>query len=78
MGLRMKHFNIMEGSLKNPIFRVGGGGREGFPKSQYIEGNCLKRKVGQFPDLRGAWQKKAGTVFERGGGDTLMHTMRVM
>ena len=78
MGLRMKHFNIMEGSLKNPIFRVGGGRREGFPKSQYIEGNCLKRKVGQFPDLRGAWQKKAGTVFERGGGDTLMHTMRVM
>ena len=29
MGLRMKNFNIMGGSLKNPVFRgggVGGGG----------------------------------------------------
>ena len=41
------------------------------PKNQYIGGNCLKRGgggLGQFPDLRGVWQK-------RRGGDTLMHTM---
>ena len=50
----------------------------GVPEKPIYRGNCLKRKVGQFPDLRGAWQKKAGTAFERGGGDTLMHTMRVM
>ena len=50
----------------------------GFPKSQYIGGNCPKRKVRQFPDFRGAWLKKGGGVFEGGGGDTLMHTMRVM
>ena len=55
---------------------MGGGG--GFPKSQYIGGNCPKRKVRQFPDFRGAWLKKGGGVFEGGGGDTLMHTMRVM
>ena len=56
----------------------GAGGGGGFPKSQYIGGNCPKRKVRQFPDFRGAWLKKGGGVFEGGGGDTLMHTMRVM
>ena len=45
----MKNFSIMGVSLKNPIFRGG------FPKNIYWErGNCLKNKLGQFPDLRGA------------------------
>ena len=30
--------------------------------------------VGQFVDLRGAWQEREGGVFED-GVDTLMHTM---
>ena len=33
----MKNFNIMEGSLKNPIFM-----RAGFPKNQYIWGELPK------------------------------------
>ena len=37
MGLRMKNFTIMEGSLKNQIFKGG------FTKDQYIRGNYLKR-----------------------------------
>ena len=31
MGLKMKNYNIIGGSLKNPIFRQA-------PKDQYIEG----------------------------------------
>ena len=44
-------------------------------KNQYIGGNCLKRqRLGQFADLRGAWQKEGG-VFEGGGVDIPMHAM---
>ena len=36
-----------------------------------------KRGLGQFAELRGAWQERGDGVFERGGGevDTLMHTI---
>ena len=56
------------GSLKNPSFRGG------FTKKQYIGGDCLKRGLGQFADLRGAWQERGGWYFW-GGRDTPMHTM---
>ena len=57
MGLRMEKFNIMGGSLKNSIFKGVGG----FLKNQYIGGNCPNRGGrGQFPNLRGAWQKRGG------------------
>ena len=36
--------------------------------------DCLKRGLGHFADLRGAWQEKGGGVFE-GGVDTPVHTM---
>ena len=33
--------------------------------------------LGQFADLRRAWQKIGGSVFEGGGGvETPMHTMK--
>ena len=36
-------------------------------RNQYIGGDCLKRgELGQFQDLRGAWQKRGGDVFEGG------------
>ena len=34
----MKNFNIIEGSLKNLVFRGGGGGVR---KKLYVGGNCL-------------------------------------
>ena len=37
---------------------------EGYTKNQYIGGSCLKKGVGQFADLRGAWQKEGDSVFE--------------
>ena len=66
MGLRMKSFNIVAGSLKNPIFRGAGGGRGAYEKPVY-RGNYLKRgawSVSRFKG-RGAWQKE-GVVFLRG------------
>ena len=62
MGFRMKNFNVMGVSLKNPIFRGGGGSRktnikEELPKK---EGGGL----GESPDERKkAWQKKGGWCF---------------
>ena len=38
----------------------GGGGGEGFPKNQYVGGNCLKRGAGAWTVSRFRW------------GDTLM------
>ena len=32
----------------------------------------------EFVDLREAWQERGGGVFEEGGVDTPMHTMRVV
>ena len=53
MGLRMKNFNIMGVSLKNPIFRGG------FRKTNIQGGNAQKGGFGQFPDLKGGgWQKR--------------------
>ena len=51
--------------MKSPIFLLGGG----FTKNKYIVENCLKKGgLGQFADLRGAWQKRGGGggVFLRG------------
>ena len=53
-------------SLKNPTFRGGSSQKE-----RYRGGDCLKRwggggGVGQFEDLRGAWQERGGGVFEEG------------
>ena len=71
MGLRMRDFNIW-GLLKIPIFKGG-------PRKTNIQGDCLKKGVGQF-DLRGGvegggtWQERGGGVFER-RVDTPMHIM---
>ena len=51
--------------MKNLTFRGGGG----FTENQYRGGDCLKRGLGQFADLRrGLGKKKVVTVFEGGGG----------
>ena len=50
-------------------------GGEGSSRRTDIErGDCLKRGLGQFVDLSGAWQGKVGLVFLR-GVDTPMYTM---
>ena len=60
MGLRMKKFNIMGGSLKNSIFKGGGE----FPEKPVYWGELPKKGGGgQFPNLRGAWQKRGGGYF---------------
>ena len=54
------------GSLKNPIFR-GGGGEGGVMRSQYIGGIAWKGWVGGLDSLQiweGAWWKRGGDVFE--------------
>ena len=48
-------------------------------KKVYKQKYCLKKGgLGQFVDLRGAWQETEGVFFFMGGGgvDTPMHTMR--
>ena len=48
----------------------------GIPEKPIYRGNCLKRALGQFPDLRrGGLGKKQGDGGLRGKVDTLMHTM---
>ena len=38
-----------------------------YGKTNIYRGNCLKRGLGQFADLRGGpWQKRGGGVFEGG------------
>ena len=50
-------------SPKNPTFRGGGVSR----KNWYKEGDCIKRGLGQFADLRrGLGKKDGGGVFEGG------------
>ena len=67
MLLRKKNFNILGVHQKVQLL-----GR--FTKNQYRGGDCLKRGLGQFDDLRGAWQERGGGgVFE--GVDTPIHTM---
>ena len=59
------------GSLKNPIFRWGGG--RGLQKTNIERRDYLKRGLGQFADLRqqcGRLGKKERVMFLRGRGDT--------
>ena len=35
-------------------------------KNQYVGGVALKRGLGQFADIRGAWKKRGGKVFLMG------------
>ena len=72
MGLRMKYFNIMGGSLKNPIFRVGGGG--GVPEKPIYRGELPKKEGWPLSRFKGTLV----VFFGVGGGDTLMHTMRAI
>ena len=58
----MKNFNIL-GSLKNPTFRGGGGGSR---KTNIEGGIAEKGGLGQFTNLRGAWQERGGCVLEGG------------
>ena len=69
MGLRMKSFNIMGVHWK--IWFLGG-----FTKNQYIGGIALKGELGQFADLRGAWQKRGGWCFW-GEVDIPMHNIKL-
>ena len=43
-----------------------------------IEGGLLKKggRLGQFADLRGGLERKRRGVFERGGVDIPMHTLK--
>ena len=50
---------------------VGGGGGGGGFKNQYVGGLHKKGGLGQFADLRGAWQERWGGW----EGDTPMPTM---
>ena len=68
MGLRMKNFYIMGGSLKNPIFM-----RAGFPKNHIFGGNCLKWGASIVSRFKGELGKKRGGDVFKGGG--LMQTM---
>ena len=64
MGLRMKIFNIMGGSLKNPIFR-GGGGLGGGRKTNIYRG--FSKKVGTWTVSKfEGWGRGVGK--EEGGG----------
>ena len=59
-GVKDGKFKYYGGSLKNLIFKG-----EGSQKTNV--GICLKSgNLGQFADLRGAWQKRGGDVFEGG------------
>ena len=63
MGLRMKHFNIMEGSLKNPIFRVGGGGEGGVPEKPIYRGELPKKEGWTVSRFKGGLAKKSWYCF---------------
>ena len=62
----MKNFNIMGVCWKIRLLGGGGGGGGGVPEKPMTK---TGREVGQFPDLRGACQKRGE------GLDTLMRTM---
>ena len=64
MGLRMKNFNILSAHwIENPAFREGGS-----QKTDGLEqgGIAQNMELGQFADLKGAWQERRGGVFEGG------------
>ena len=71
MVLRMKNFNILW--VHEKIRLLG----RGFTKNQYREWIAYKGGLGQFADLRGAWQERGGGVFEE-RVDTLIHTMYII
>ena len=73
MVLRMKNFNIFGVHWKIRLLGRGGG----LEKTIYRE-DCLKRGLGQFFDLRGAWQERGGGVFERETVHTPMPTMIIL
>ena len=50
----MKNFNIL--GIHRKIQLLGRCPQ----KKQYREGDCLKGRLGQFVDLRGAWQEREG------------------
>ena len=63
MVLRLKNFNILGVHWKIQLFWGG-------HKKTTIEGGGLPKKgrgLGQFVNLRGAWQERGGGVFEGGG-----------
>ena len=70
MGLRMKNFSIMGGSLKNPIFRGG------VPEKPIYKGELPKKGGGGWTVSRfrgvGLAKEKGWCFWE--GVDTLMHT----
>ena len=69
MGLQMINFDILW--VHRKIWFLRGG----VYKKTIYRGDCLKRSgLGQFADLRGAWQIEVQGWF-LGGVDTLMHTM---
>ena len=73
MGLRMKNFNIMEVPWK--IRFLWEEKIYGSRKTNIIyRRDCLKRGLGQFPDLRGGLAKKREVVFLRGRVDNQIHT----
>ena len=66
MVLRMKNFDILGVHWKIQLL-VGGGG--GVHKKPIYRGDCWKGGggLGQFDNLRGAWQEKWGWYFWGGG-----------
>ena len=62
---------IFGGSLKNPVFRGE------FTKNIYIGGLPKKRWLGQFADLRGAWQERGECCFWGGWVYIPMYTTSV-
>ena len=66
MRLTMENFNIFWVHWKIWFFLfLGGGGW--VTKKQYRQGNCLKRGLGQFVDLREGLARIMGVVFLRVG-----------
>ena len=65
MLLRMKNFNNFT-ERSNFMWRGVAGGGGGVNKNQNIRGIPKKGGLGQFVDLRGAWQERGGGVFEGG------------
>ena len=63
MGLKMKNFDTIWFLGQDPI-----------PEKPFYRGDCLKRGLGQFADLRGGLAEKRGWGFW-GGVDTPVYTM---
>ena len=66
--LRMKNFNVLGAHWKIPLL----GGE--FMKDRHRGGDCLKRGLGPFSNLKGGLARKRGWCFWA-GVDTPMHTM---